>query len=186
MLHGRLGNEDVMWVFRKAIPRPWFVVAPRAPLADHGEYSWIIQGRGTWPDLAAFDPAVDALTRFIQALPRLYNADPDRIYLMGFSQGAAVSFATALRRPELVRGIAALVGFAPTASETEVTGRLVDMPVFMASGQEDETVPLEISRSTAGLLRQTGADLEFNEYPTGHKLTAAGIQDLRAWLNRRT
>lgn len=186
MLHGRLGNEDVMWVFRKAIPRPWFVVAPRAPLADHGEYSWIIQGRDTWPELAAFDPAVDALTRFIEALPRLYNADPDRIYLMGFSQGAAVSFATALRRPELVRGIAALVGFAPTASEAEVAGRLVDTPVFMAAGKEDETVPLDISRSTADLLRQTGADLEYKEYSTGHKLTAAGIQDLRAWLNRRT
>ena len=185
MLHGRRGDEDVMWIFRNAAPRPWLVVAPRATLADHEAFSWHIQPPGEWPAIEAFQPAVDALTRFLRALPRLYNADPDRTYLMGFSQGAALSIATALRRPELVRGIAALVGFAPAAPDELVARRLSGLPVFMATGTEDETVPLDVSRRTADLLRHAGADLTYNEYPIGHKLSAAGLADLRAWFQAR-
>ncbi len=185
MIHGRRGDEDVMWIFRKAVPHPWLVVAPRAPLADHDTYSWHIQPPGEWSGIDAFQPAIDALTRYLQALPRLYNADPDRTYLMGFSQGAAVSIATALRRPELVRGIAALVGFAPEAPDDIVAGRLRDLPVFMATGTEDATVPLPVARRAADLLRRAGADLEHHEYQIGHKLSAAGLADLRAWFQKR-
>ncbi len=185
MLHGRLGNEDVMWVFRKVFPRPWLAVAPRAPLADHEAFSWHLQTHGMWPELAAYDEAAAALERFIRALPRLYNADPDRIYLMGFSQGAAVAFAMALRRPKMVHGVAGLVGFVPTATEAEVSGRLDGLPVFLATGLEDETVPYEISQKSLALLRSSGADVAYHEYPTGHKLTAAGMADLKKWFNEQ-
>jgi phospholipase/carboxylesterase len=186
LLHGRLGDEDVMWIFCKAIPRHWLVAAPRAPLAEaRGGFSWHVQPPGEWPGLAAFDPAVAALTRFLQALPRLYNADPDRLYLMGFSQGAAVACATALRRPELARGVAGLVGFAPNASAAEVAGRLAALPVFMAVGLRDETVPYEVAQRAADLWRAAGADLEYHEYQTGHKMTAEGIDDLRRWFSTR-
>jgi phospholipase/carboxylesterase len=185
MIHGRAGDEDVMWVFRKVVPRPWLVVAPRAPLADKRLYSWLIQPTDEWPALADFDPAVAALERFLRALPRLYNADPDRIYLMGFSQGAAVSLALALRRPALVRGVAALVGFAPEAADEAVAGRLAGMPVFLAVGLEDETIPYEQSRRAAELIGRAGAELDYREYAIGHKMPAEGIRDLRAWFQAR-
>jgi phospholipase/carboxylesterase len=174
-----------MWIFRRAIPRPWLVVAPRAPLVDTSGFSWLIQPHGEWPGIEAFDPAVDALIRFLDALPRLYNADPDRLYLMGFSQGAAVSYATALRRPELVRGIAGLVGFAPHAPAEMIAGRLKDLPVFMAVGSEDSIVPFEQAQRTAEFLRLAAADLEYHEYPTGHKMTSPGIDDLHQWFLAR-
>lgn len=185
LVHGRLGDEDVMWVFRKVIPQPWLVVAPRAPLADHDLYSWYIQPPGEWPDRSVFDPAVDALTRFLRVLPRLHNADPDRLFLLGFSQGAALAYATALRQPELVSGIAGLVGFAPSAPAEAIDGRLNGMPVFMAAGTADPTIPYEQSQLAAALLRRAGADLEYHDYPTGHKLTTAGMQDLRNWFRAR-
>jgi phospholipase/carboxylesterase len=185
MLHGRNGDEDVMWVFRRVVPRPWLIVAPRAPLADSELYSWLIQPRGQWPDLAAFDLAVEALARFLRALPRLYNADPDRTYLMGFSQGAAVAIAAALRHPTLARGVAALVGFAPSAPEADVAGRLDGLPAFLAVGTEDETIPYAQSQHAADLLRRAGADLTYREYDIGHKLTTEGMRDLREWFAAR-
>jgi len=184
MLHGLYGSEDVMWVFRKTVPRPWFVVAPRAPVAERDGYSWISNPIAEWPRLAAFDPAVAALERFIKAMPRLYNADPDRIYLMGFSQGAALSYATVLQRPGLVRGVAGIVGFVPTP-EGAIDGRLADLPVFMAVGTEDVMVPHAIAMASADLIRRSGADLEVHEYHTGHKLTAEGMDDLRRWFLAR-
>ena len=183
LLHGRLGNEDVMWLFRRVVPRPWLVVAPRAivPEGTSG-FSWHAQPRGQWPELAAFDPAVDALSRFLNALPRLYNADPDRLYLIGFSQGAAVAFAAALRRPTIARGIAGMVGFVPRVAPEAVAGRLSGLPVFMAAGEQDATVPPEESRRAADVLRAAGADLDYRTYPTEHKLTPAALDDLQAWL----
>ena len=186
LLHGRLGDEDVMWIFRRAIPRPWLIVAPRAILAEApGRYSWHHQPGGEWPELAAFDPAVDAVTRFLRALPRLYNADPDRLYLMGFSQGAAVSYATILRDPALARGVAGLVGFAPRAAPEAVAGRLAGKPVFMAAGNQDPVVPVSEAQRTAALLRAAGAEVDYREYPTEHKMTSAALDDLRQWFQAR-
>jgi phospholipase/carboxylesterase len=184
LIHGRQGDEDVMWIFRRAIPRPWLVVAPRAPLIDKNGFSWLRQPYHQWPDLSHFDAAVDALTRFAHVLPRLYNADPDRLYLMGFSQGAAVSLAAILRDPALARGLAGLAGFAPVVDDAAVAGRLAGRPVFWASGVRDNTIPLEQSRRAAELLRRAGADLTYREYRTGHKLSAEGLRNLHEWFSR--
>ena len=183
LLHGRLGDEDVMWLFRRVVSRPWLVVAPRAivPESPRG-FSWHAQPHGQWPELSVFDPAVDALLRFLTAMPRLYNADPDRTVLMGFSQGAAVAYATALRQPSVCRGIAGLVGFVPHVAPEAVAGRLTRLPVFMAVGEQDETVPPDESRRAAAVLRAAGAALDYRAYPTGHKLTAAALDDLQTWL----
>jgi phospholipase/carboxylesterase len=182
LLHGRYGNEDVMWVFRRMIPRPWLLVAPRAILSEYpGSFSWLHQPADYWPALAEFDSAVETLRKFIQVLPRLYNADPDRIYLMGFSQGAAVSISLALRHPGLIRGIASLVGFAPSEKPADVADILAGLPVFMAVGTEDLRVPIEESQRSADLLRRAGAVLTYEEYPTGHKISTEGMKDLQSW-----
>lgn len=183
LLHGRSGTEDVMWIFQRALPQDWLVVAPRAIKDDpDGGYSWHPRQRDEWPSLEMFDQAVAAVAQFINALPELYGADPERIYLMGFSQGAATAFATAIRHPDLVQGIAGLVGFMPEDCEAEIeTGVLDGLPVFMAAGLEDATIPLEVSRKSAETLRTAGADLTYNEYETGHKLNAQGMRDLKAW-----
>ncbi|HEY1408438.1 MAG TPA: alpha/beta fold hydrolase [Promineifilum sp.] len=183
MVHGRKGNEDVMWVFRKAFPRPWLLVAPRAPFVEDEGYSWRPPGGSTWAEWSRLDEGAARLVTFIQALPRVYNSDPSRVYLMGFSQGAAVSFAAALQRPDLVRGIVSLVGFAPDLNAHAHAGPLDGLPVFMAAGTADDTIPLELARKSADVLRTLGADLEYQEYETGHKLTAQGMKDLTRWVH---
>jgi predicted alpha/beta-fold hydrolase len=71
MLHGRAGNEDVMWIFAPAVPEGWLLVAPRGIVEDPYRarplaHSWRVMD-------------------FVAALPELYNADLSRLYLMGFS-----------------------------------------------------------------------------------------------------
>lgn len=182
MLHGRYGTDEVMWIFRRTIPRPWLVVAPRAPLPDHDGYSWLIQRPDApWPELFQFESAIASLVKFLGAMPRLYNADPERLYLMGFSQGAATAYAAALSGAAKPAAIAGLVGFTPVAEPEQVAGKLSKLPVFMAVGTEDERVPYDVSSRSAGLLRAAGADLNYHEYATGHKMTADGLRDLQAW-----
>lgn len=185
MLHGRAGNEEVMWIFRKTIPVHWLKIAPRGIVADPwGGYSWLSQEHGYWPDLAEFAQPVEAIQRFITALPTLYNADPARTYLMGFSQGAATAYATAMTYPGLVQAIAGLVGFMPqNCHQSEVLKNLAQTPIFMAVGKKDKRIPYEQGLNCRQLLRQAQANLTYLEYDTGHKLNAQGFNDLQAWWN---
>ncbi len=187
MLHGRSGDENVMWVFARTVPGDWLLVAPRAIKPDpDGGYAWHPRKRDEWPPLAMFDEAVAAVARFIRALPEIYNADPDHIYLMGFSQGAATAYATAIHHPGLMKGIAGLVGFMPLVNENALQAALLDgLPVFMAVGQRDPTIPLEVAEACAQTLREAGARLEVHTYDTGHKLDARGMRALRRWWGER-
>lgn len=183
MLHGRTGNEDVMWLFERVTRGDWLKITPRGLVADpRGGFSWLPQEYGVWPSLDAFEAAVTALKSFLKALPTLYNADPKRMYLMGFSQGAAMSYATAMRHPGLVQAIAGLVGFMPgDCQRSPRLKALRELPIFMAVGIHDPLIPREQSSECASTLRQAGAQLTYHEYNSGHKLNTQGFQDLRAW-----
>ncbi len=183
MLHGRSGSENVMWIFARTVPPDWLVVAPRGIKDDSaGGYAWHPRRRDHWPSLKEFDEASAAVHQFIRALPQLYDADPDHIYLMGFSQGAATAYATAIRYPGIVQGIAGLVGFVPTECDAALeTSPLKDLPIFMAVGKKDPLIPLSRTSGCAQVLTMAGTHLEYHEYDTGHKLNAEGFQDLTRW-----
>lgn len=187
MLHGRSGDEDVMWVFARTIPADWLVLAPRAIRPDpDGGYAWHPRKRDEWPTLEMFDEAVAAIVQFIRALPELYGADLHRVYLMGFSQGAAASYAAAIRHPGLIRGIAGLVGFMPAlGGDAMRVAPLAGLPVFMAAGARDPTISLDVSEACARILREAGAALEYEVHATGHKLDAKGMHALTQWWRRR-
>ena len=187
MLHGRAGNEEVMWIFARALAPEWLLVAPRAIKEDpDGGYSWRIRERDEWPTLVQFDVAVGAVVDFIEALPDLYGADLDRLYLMGFSQGAATAYAVAMRYPDLVKGIAGLVGFVPMECDDLAAAEpLEGMPIFMAVGKEDERIPYSRSLACAHTLQMVGADLDYHEYEMGHRLNAEAMRDLKAWWRER-
>lgn len=183
MLHGRSGDEDAMWIFARVIPKNWLIVAPRGIKADPGGgWAWHPRQRDEWPPLAMFADAVQAVVDFIRVLPGLYQADPEQIYLMGFSQGAATAYATAMLQPGLVRGIAGLVGFVPGECALAIeSAALNDLPIFMAVGREDPYIPYARTQSCAQTLRAAGAELTYREYDTGHRLNAQGVRDLKAW-----
>ncbi len=186
MLHGRFGNEDVMWLFAQTVPADWLILAPRGLHEDGEGYSWHPRLPDEWPCLDELERAVTAVTHFIHALPRQYHANPQRIYLMGFSQGAAVAYALALKYPRLIRGIAGLVGFVPEACDTVVQPQpLNNLPVFMAVGTKDPLIPYQRSQQCAQALRLAGANLTYREYATGHKLNAQGMKELQAWWAAR-
>jgi phospholipase/carboxylesterase len=188
LLHGRNGNEEVMWVFAHTLPDNLLLVAPRALKNgdDNQGYSWHPHDPLTWPTMAEFEEGVAVLEKFVAALPALYQADLSRLYLMGFSQGAALGLSAMMKRPELAQGLAALVGFLPLEHESLVAERqLTERPIFMAVGSEDERIPLALARSSAKAIRQAGADLTYNEYDTGHRINRQGMRDLSVWWHNQ-
>lgn len=192
LVHGRHGNENVTWVFAKSFAPDWLAVAPRAiefepetPDSEDG-WSWLPGSIPLWPNLDDFDEAVTALKDFIEALPDAYDADPNNIFVLGFSQGAAAALALAIRHPGLIRGIAALVGFAPEPPPEVTEQRPLDgLPVFMAAGVRDERIPLTVAQRGRDIVAKAGGIVTYGEYQTGHKLNSHGLRDLAAWWQAR-
>jgi predicted esterase len=59
------------------------------------------------------------------------------------------------------------------------------MPIFIAVGKGDETIPYAKAKQAADVLRAAGAGLTYHEYDTGHKLNAQGMRDLTGWWSER-
>lgn len=172
--HGWTGDEDSMWVFATRLPPDAILIAPRAPYRSKlGGYSWVEQKSGDWPWLGDFRPAVEAYLKLLENLTEYMEADLSRVNLVGFSQGGAFSYAFALLHPERVDMLAGLASFLPERCEEIVKERsLVDVPVFVGHGTEDELVPIEMARRSVRMLMQAGADVSYCETEVGHKLGA--------------
>jgi phospholipase/carboxylesterase len=100
--------------------------------------------------------------------------------MVGFSQGAAFSYAFALDNPQRVDRLASLAGFLP--SEADHLAPLSSIPIFVAHGTEDETVPVCMARSARSSLEAAGVKVTYCESETGHKLGANCAKQLRKFF----
>jgi phospholipase/carboxylesterase len=198
MLHGLSGDENVMWIFDHALPRrdgnrAVTVIAPRALYASSfGGYSWtrsVVRGALVRDDLdkADFQAALEALARFVAEMITLYESDPQRVLLMGFSQGAALSYAYSLLHPGSLRGVIALAGFmsADTSAGTRTASGTADaLPHYLIlHGTDDEAVPIDRAREARSVLESRGATVEYHEHRTEHKVSAQGMKEIKRWIN---
>lgn len=110
-----------------------------------------------------------------------------RVFVAGFSQGGAITLATALQRQEPLAGLVALSTYLPEMDQAQT--RLVPgaqrQPVFMAHGSHDPVVPVAAGEISARVLRGLGFELEWHAYPMAHQVCAEEIADLRHWLDAR-
>jgi phospholipase/carboxylesterase len=198
MLHGVGSHEgDLHGLSPVLDPRLW-ILSLRAPFhLAPGHYAWFSVKLSPVAPTISPDQAEhsrSALVEFVPWAVRAYSADPRRVYLLGFSQGAIMSLAVALTRPDLVAGVAALGGrtlpelFAedgPLAGHLASKDNLRGLPVLVLHGVDDPVLPVHFARETRTRLQPMPIDLEYQELPGGHSLSAAGLEIVQRWLARR-
>ncbi|MEP7288817.1 MAG: dienelactone hydrolase family protein [Chloroflexota bacterium] len=183
MVHGLQGNEDVTWVFARTVPPDWLIISPRAPFAaTAGGYEWSDSESPERNTLTSLEAGNAALTRFIDHLPNVYPVDPSRLVLLGFSQGAAMSYLFATSHS--VSGVAALGGFIPPQLVSQLHP-LNHLPILILHGTRDETISIETARRNRDQLIAAGADVTYQESDIGHKVSSAGMAALKEWLKAR-
>jgi phospholipase/carboxylesterase len=160
------------------------VVSARAPFRLGPGYAWYDMAQVGNPDQDTFDTGLDELRQFVEDLPPAYDIDPQRLYLMGFSQGAIMSAALALVEPESVRGVIMHSGYVPAYSvDGIVPGGIEGKGFFVAHGLYDEVIPVIYGRESEAYLSRQGARLTYNEYPIGHSISEESLYDLSEWLS---
>ena len=140
----------------------------------------LADGGPGWAWGAAADRVV---RRALETLQRRVHVDPERIYLLGFSQGGAVTYLTAFAHPYLFRGVAPLGAYFDAAwlPAGDAAGTLAGLPVYIGHGALDRY--LDEARAAADTLAALGCRVRLEVYPDlGHRLPLPIDQELRRIL----
>lgn len=191
LLHGRGSHKGDLMGLQPHLPSEAVVVAPQAPysgaeLGYGGGWAWYhFLGRNR-PHPEQFEKSQRDLHRFLHALPDRLGISPGPLVLGGFSQGATMSTAYALRHPGQVALNLHFSGFLadhPSVQPTPMT--VAGTAFFWGHGVQDPVIPFALAEEGRQKLREAGADLEARDYPIGHWIDPTELQDALRWLEAR-
>lgn len=106
---------------------------------------------------------------------------PDKIFLAGFSQGAAMALHIGLRYKKQLAGIIALSGYL-LFSEQPLPRHNQLVPIFQAHGSFDPVVLPQWAKSTKNILQENNFMVEYHEYNMMHNISQDTINDINQWL----
>jgi len=151
-------------------------------------YTWFNATRDLRRTPAEFERVVGLVLEFIEeALPR-YGGDPERVALLGFSQGGSIAYRLGLGDPKRWRGVAALSTWLP--EEAEATGvpagpeALASLPILIQHGTQDPMIALDRARDSKTRLEAIGGRPDYREYPMAHQIGNESLRDLALWTQR--
>ncbi|WP_159438766.1 alpha/beta hydrolase [Alkalispirochaeta americana] len=170
-----LGRRDLLLLAPHAMRSTWYL--PRfAELKDPLD-PWLVSAR----------QAVDALITKMTA----GGIAREKIFLLGFSQGACLVADRALRIPQRYGGLFILSGASlPPANREEdepenPAANMEGTPVCIGCSQEDPHIPLARLRATEEALRKASASVETLVYPgAGHTVTPEEMSLVQEILTR--
>lgn len=108
----------------------------------------------------------------------------ERIILIGFSQGGAVAYHTALIFPQPLAGLIALSTYLPNPDTLEKADRRANqtLPIRIVHGDDDHMVTERASRQAFDWLQQQGYDVEWKRYPMAHEICISEIRQIGEWV----
>ena len=166
-LSSRLEVDNIRWIAPAAGPdRSWYPGLFMDPLPSN-------------------EPFVSQAIRQIDiALERASEGgrlSPDRLVLMGFSQGACLTAEYALRHPGRCQTLIALTGglFGPDGTEWNGSpGMLAGTRMMITGSDIDEWIPETRVHATAQVLRNFGAEVEVRIYEgRAHEVSEAELKE---------
>jgi phospholipase/carboxylesterase len=109
------------------------------------------------------------------------------ILLAGFSQGGAIVLSGGIRYTQRLGGIIALSTYLPMAEKTDAEANAANraVPIFMAHGMLDPTIPHALGEMSRDYLKQRGYAVDWHAYPMAHQVCMEEIADLRSWIGAR-
>lgn len=191
LLHGVGGDEHGWDDILPQLDERFLILSVRAPnVSANGGYCWfnVEFADGTFSiNAEQAQSGWRAVSQFAWEAPHAYAAATGQVYLMGFSQGAAMAFCAMLTAPEGLSGIIALNGrVLPQVRPFAVNAdRLRNFPVLYVYGTYDKVIPITFARESLEYLMTTGAALQAHEYPIAHEMPAESLREVNAWLARR-
>jgi len=162
---------DVLWLAPEASGHTWYPYSFLAPMEQN-------------------EPGLSSGLSVIGSIVDLLNEEgvgPERIVLMGFSQGACLSQEYAARHARRYHAIVGLSGglIGPPGTPRNYTGTFEGTPVFLGCSDVDPHIPLARVQESSQVFRRMEANVDERIYPRmGHTVNADEIAAVSELLNR--
>jgi phospholipase/carboxylesterase len=187
LLHGYGANCHNLIGLSNYFPNH-FVIALDAPIDLGGGRGWThinyINGEKSY-DLELFEISRQLVLSTIHSLVNMLEIDSEDITLLGFSQGAVMSFSLGLSSPNIFKRVIGLSGFIHQEFVNPILGNINDIKrvkFFIGHGMGDQVVPIERGISSCLYLDSLGIDYTWREYSGGHMISEEEIRDIIKWL----
>jgi phospholipase/carboxylesterase len=166
-----------------------------APLVGLPNYQWIcpeapfnhpMPNGKMWYDLQSLDAeglaqSCELLSQFLEDLPTLTGIPLEKTFLLGFSQGGAMTLDVGLGFP--LAGLISLSGYLHIAEEElQEFANAPFPPIFIAHGIEDTVVPIGAARNARQLFEALGANVEYEEYEMSHEIRPETCDRIRKFI----
>ena len=187
-LHGFGSNMHDLFSLSTYFPSDWTCISLEGMIPiDFGGWAWAEIDFNNMMVLPKPEQMFEHRTKIIHCIEictEKLKLDPEKIYLLGFSQGASISIFCGLTHPELFHGIVSLCGvIRPNGFSKEIDkDKIRDLNLFMANGTEDELVPIELGRRSKKYLEDAGVKPAYREYSAGHTISNECLQEMLKWL----
>ena len=156
-------------------------LAPQAPGHAWYPYSFLAPIEQNEPHLSNALQTLDGLFEQLEQA----GLPPERVMLLGFSQGACLSLEYAARHTRRYAGVAGLSGglIGPPGTPRDYPGSLDGTPVFLGCSDVDPHIPEERVYETAQVLERMGAQVTTRLYPgMGHTINEGELVLVRRML----
>jgi phospholipase/carboxylesterase len=192
LLHGIGADEQDLLPLAPHLDPRLLVLSVRAPHeAEPMGYRWYAIDWTASPPRA--DPGEilasrDLLGRFVDEEVAAHGADPARVFLLGFSQGAIMSLALLLGRPGLLRGVVAhSARLAHLHAPNPAPEALAGAAVLLLHGAGDEVIPAAQGRKAHEVLAPLlGPRVTYREFEgLGHGISEESLREAARWITAR-
>ena len=182
--HGHGSNEDHVLRYAPYISRRNFIAislrgiekATRKSASAKGNYSWGQDGCSEmWVE--------DYLFNAIEKTQNSYNIHPNRIYLAGFCEGAAMAYRMAVQFPDRFAGVLSMNGALPrTQKPLWRVQQMRDLKVFIGHGIANSVIPMSMACQDRQSFQTAGIDPFWRTYATNHRIHLDMLKDANRWI----
>ena len=124
------------------------------------------------------------LETIIQHAVRKYHADPQRVFLLAFSQACALNYRYVFTHPRAIRGAVSVCGGVPGDWKENPHYRPAATHVLHIAARQDEWYSREKNLEFRRQLGQRAATLDFRFYDSPHKFPRNSIPHIRRWIEK--
>jgi len=106
------------------------------------------------------------------------------LFIIGFSQGAILSYAVALSYPEKVNKVVALSGYIHSSiyKSGYEENDFSNLKIYASHGNVDQVIPVEWARKNKPFLDELGINNQYSEFPVGHGVNPDNFREFKEWL----
>lgn len=157
-----------------------FVVMPNAPISD-GKRSWYPLPSTLNDTVVEDDIGIENSKKNLAEALQDYTNKDKRLFLGGFSQGAALSLSMGLNEDIKCDGIIAISGYVPSASKINIVD--VNKDIYIAHGSNDMTITIDTHKRSIDFLEDK--KLSYTEFvdDCGHTISKTMINNLAEWMH---